>query len=154
MHIGSDLNVVHPSNAQIVGNEIRNFNSAIFDFGNAAKPAIDLNGVFSALPVLARDNQVYADSDSGNGQSKNGNDSSDNGANGNNGNSGAKAAIRQSLILGRIRQNGNCRLKEIQETLPEVSERTIRYDIQRLLEQGAVERIGNGGPATYYKAAA
>jgi DeoR-like helix-turn-helix domain len=67
---------------------------------------------------------------------------------GNNGN----AAMRQAAILERIRQSGNCRLKDIQEILPHLSERTIRYDIQSLLEQNLVERVGNGGPTVYYRA--
>jgi predicted MarR family transcription regulator len=62
------------------------------------------------------------------------------------------SAIRQKTILERIRQSGNCRLKDIQEVLPDTSERTIRYDIQALLEQGVVERIGNAGPSVFYRA--
>jgi len=45
-------------------------------------------------------------------------------------------------------------MKDIQEYLPESSERTIRYDLQDLVEQGVIERIGNGGPATFYRAKA
>jgi hypothetical protein len=63
------------------------------------------------------------------------------------------SAIRQSAILERIRQSGNCRLKDIQELLPGTSERTIRYDLQTLLEQGHIERIGNAGPSVFYRAA-
>ena len=62
------------------------------------------------------------------------------------------SAIRQNIILGRIRQSGNCRLKEIQDVLPNTSERTIRYDLQTLLEQGLIERIGNAGPSVFYRA--
>lgn len=61
------------------------------------------------------------------------------------------ARDRKYMILERIRQNGNCRVREIQEVLPEVSERTIRYDLQKLLEDGEIERVGVGGPAIYYK---
>jgi hypothetical protein len=63
-----------------------------------------------------------------------------------------KSAIRQTAILERIRQSGNCRLKDIQEILPEASERTIRYDIQTLLEQDLIERVGIAGPSVYYRA--
>jgi hypothetical protein len=62
------------------------------------------------------------------------------------------SAIRQRTILERIRQSGNCRLKEIQDILPNCSERTIRYDLQTLLEQGLIERIGNAGPSVFYRA--
>ncbi len=64
------------------------------------------------------------------------------------------SAIRQSAILERIRQSGNCRLKDIQEVLPDSSERTIRYDLQTLLEQNLIERIGNAGPSVFYRASA
>jgi hypothetical protein len=64
------------------------------------------------------------------------------------------SAIRQNLILERIRQSGNCRLKEIQDILPNTSERTIRYDLQTLLEQGLIERVGNAGPSVFYRAGA
>ncbi len=62
------------------------------------------------------------------------------------------SVIRQSAILERIRQSGNCRLKEIQDILPNTSERTIRYDLQTLLERGLIERIGNAGPSVFYRA--
>jgi predicted component of type VI protein secretion system len=62
------------------------------------------------------------------------------------------SAIRQRAILTRIRQSGNCRLKDIQEVLPDTSERTIRYDLQTLVEQNLVERIGNAGPLVFYRA--
>ncbi|TSC60599.1 MAG: hypothetical protein LiPW15_477 [Parcubacteria group bacterium LiPW_15] len=64
-----------------------------------------------------------------------------------------QAAIRQSAILQRIRQSGNCRMKDIIEGFPEVSERTLRYDLERLSEQGLIERVGQSGPATSYRVA-
>lgn len=62
------------------------------------------------------------------------------------------SALRQNIILERIRQSGNCRLKDIQDVLPNTSERTIRYDLQTLLEQNLIERIGNAGPSVFYRA--
>ncbi|MBI4093292.1 MAG: DeoR family transcriptional regulator [Candidatus Kerfeldbacteria bacterium] len=41
-------------------------------------------------------------------------------------------------------------MKDLIAEFPDVSERTIRYDLQRLLQHGSVERVGNGGPASYY----
>jgi len=62
-------------------------------------------------------------------------------------------AIRQSAILGRIRQSGNesVQLKDIIAAFPDFSDRTLRYDLQRLCSQGVIERVGQGGPGTYYK---
>lgn len=65
--------------------------------------------------------------------------------------SGPIMEARQTMILNKVKQRGYCQLKDLQEILPQVSERTIRYDLQRLNGQGLVERIGNGGPATFYR---
>src|SRR3989344_70997 len=61
----------------------------------------------------------------------------------------AKSAIRQSAILDRLRQTENladdkagCRFAELQELLPEVSERTLRYDLQSLADRGFIEKVG------------
>jgi hypothetical protein len=59
--------------------------------------------------------------------------------------------IRQSSILDRIRQSGNCRMKDFLEILPNSSERTIRYDLESLIDRKLIERVG-GGSATYYRA--
>lgn len=59
---------------------------------------------------------------------------------------------RKEMILVRIRQSGNARLKEIQDALPNLSERTLRYALQRLIEEGKIERVGNGGAGSYYRA--
>lgn len=63
------------------------------------------------------------------------------------------AAIRQAAIVDKIRQSGNLevQLKDVIGGFNGVSERTIRYDIQKLCSQGILERIGPGGPGTYYK---
>ncbi len=61
------------------------------------------------------------------------------------------AGDRPSNIVDKIRQSGYCRLSDIQAILPDVSERTIRYDLERLSSQGIIERFGGGGPATYYR---
>jgi hypothetical protein len=58
--------------------------------------------------------------------------------------------IRQSAILNRIRQSGNCRIRDLQDLFPNWSERTLRYDIESLTARKLVERVG-GGSATYYQ---
>lgn len=70
------------------------------------------------------------------------------------------SAIRQSAILSKIKLSCNdavnesgfkgCRMKDLIAEFPDVSERTLRYDLQRLLQHGTVQRVGNGGPASYY----
>ena len=41
-------------------------------------------------------------------------------------------------------------LKEVVSAFPEVSERTIRYDLKKLAAEGRVIRQGSGGPSNYY----
>jgi hypothetical protein len=59
--------------------------------------------------------------------------------------------MRQSTIVEKIRQSGNCRIKDIKELLPDTSERTIRYDLQSLLERHLIERVGEAGPSVFYR---
>ncbi|MEK7180721.1 MAG: DeoR family transcriptional regulator, partial [Patescibacteria group bacterium] len=47
---------------------------------------------------------------------------------------------RHSLIVDKVRDLGYCRIKDLQELLPGVSERTVRYDLQKLLGEGLIER--------------
>lgn len=69
------------------------------------------------------------------------------------------AAIRQSAILEKIRsmsirdsrgEIAGCKMKDLLAVFPDVSERTLRNDIQRLMVQGSIERLGNGGATSAY----
>lgn len=155
---GADIGFIHQTNADTIRHELGNLNSAIAETVNSAKTEeVNLGGIFSSnlspTESIPEESVAIQETDEFMNHTvpANNMELEGNGGNGNNGHGVVKTAIRQSAILDRIRQNGNCRLKELQEILPTVSERTIRYDLQRLLEQGAVERIGNGGPATHYR---
>lgn len=63
----------------------------------------------------------------------------------------SNAADRQARIVAAIRQNPDARMRDLLTSLPGVSERTIRYDLERLVASGAIEREGIGGPATRYR---
>ena len=64
--------------------------------------------------------------------------------------------VRQSAILEKIKQlsqsGAECGLKELMDAFPDVSDRTLRYDLQKLISQGFIVRVGNRGPNTSYKA--
>ena len=62
------------------------------------------------------------------------------------------AKMRQSSILDRIQEGGHFRLKDLHKLMPDLSERTLRYDLQKLVEDGHIERVGSGGPGSYYQA--
>lgn len=61
------------------------------------------------------------------------------------------AAMRQSAIMEIMRQVQNCRIKDLIAAFPGVSERTLRYDLQKLCETGTIERVGTAGPGIYYQ---
>lgn len=62
-------------------------------------------------------------------------------------------AMRQASIVDKIKSANGAgkRLKDVLAEFQDVSERTIRYDLQKLCERGVIERVGNGGPATFYR---
>lgn len=60
------------------------------------------------------------------------------------------AAMRQSAIVEIMRQVQNCRIKDLISAFPGVSERTLRYDLQKLGEDDIIERTGIG-PGTFYQ---
>ena len=61
---------------------------------------------------------------------------------------------RMNAIVKTIRKFdpilGGCRIRDLMTAFPDVSDRTLRYDLQRLAEQGIVEKVG-GGPSSYYR---
>lgn len=56
---------------------------------------------------------------------------------------------RQSAIVGKMKNTENCRLNDIQSLFPDVSDRTLRYDIESLVSRGVVERIGSRRNSIY-----
>ncbi len=167
LRIGSDVNIINAQNSDLICDELSQLNSAIAGLKKSANPLpIDLSDIFSKQSALIADTEV-ADVDeypeimedmemnskrsSGRPLLVNLNEGVIT-TNASSSNLVVKAAMRQSAILELIRQSDNCHLKDLQEYFKDTSERTIRYDIQGLMGKGLVDRIGNGGPATYYKA--
>lgn len=62
------------------------------------------------------------------------------------------SAIRKEKILKMIltAPQKKLALKDITSAFPEVSERTIRYDLKKLFIEGKIIRQGSGGPSNYY----
>ena len=145
LRLGTDVNLINPANSYLIINEIGNFNSAIAEFENTAKlPDLNLEPIFSKKPIPV-DNMPKVKKEHKEDRKKQSEETSiDDKA-------PIKAAIRQSAILERIRQFGNCRLKDMQEFLPDVSDRTLRYDLQTLTEQGLIEKVGTAGLSSHYQ---
>ena len=59
-------------------------------------------------------------------------------------------ASRHGAIIDSIRQLGNCRMKDLMANFTNISERTLRNDLQKMCEMGVIRRVGNGGPHTFY----
>jgi len=152
--LGKSIYEVEPINAKIIIGELKSLDAAIrqrigLDVLDG-EDSPDLEGVFSKVPAVVLDKQEFGNAaiDSANQPEEATNGSS----NGNSNGSGLASAIRQSAILEKIRQSENRQapLKEVLAAFPEVSERTMRYDLQKLCGQGLIERVGNGGPGSYY----
>lgn len=160
------LGEVKSIDAKVLYREISNVDSAMRQKEKESSASIE--SIFSAPPMVVK-------SKSGNGKhrfnlngnvsgsgneigNKGGNESrSGNGSGNGNGNEGGNgngnlihSAMRQTAILEKIRQLPDCRMKDLIPVFPEVSERTLRNDLQRLYEQGLIERVG-GGPSGYYR---
>lgn len=160
LNIAADINVLGQSNAKLILQELDALNAAIAELENEAEnKEMDLSGIFSKSESFKTDKNAIVEKElvdierSGPYiQNSYVPDNRTQRTDDNNKQNIIKSAMRQSAILDRIRQNHNCRLKEIQDILPDISERTLRYDMQTLIARGSVERVGNGGPATYYRA--
>ena len=60
---------------------------------------------------------------------------------------------RRKAVLGYIRKFPNgCRMRQLSATFPDFSERTIRTDVRRLIDEGLIEKIGSKtGPFSYFR---
>ena len=152
--LGKSIYEVEPINAKIIIGELKSLGFSIREkIGLDAldrEESPDLEGIFSKVPAVVLDKQEFgnAASDSANQPEEAVSGSSNSNSNGN----GLASAIRQSAILEKIRQSESRKapLKEVLAAFPEVSERTMRYDLQKLCGQGLIERVGSGGPGSYY----
>lgn len=60
---------------------------------------------------------------------------------------------RQGAILQVVRSLPNgCRMRDLANMFPAVSERTLRNDLQTLVNQRTIERFGSQGPFSYFRA--
>jgi hypothetical protein len=131
IHFAGDIGVINMENRDIFFKEIGNLESAIADLPIYSLPEsekINIKEFFLSRTGKTENEEI-------------GNDVGNN----------EKSEIRQSAILEKIRQIGNCRLGDIQIVLPNTSERTIRYDLEALVQKKLVERVGVGGRGVYYR---
>lgn len=146
IRFGSDVGLIHEANAEMIISQLGTMNVAVAGPEKAAiAEEIPLGDIFSGHEALFKNNEIGND-ESGNPAMHPAIHAAMNPAS-----NAAEPGNRQTAILDRIRQSGNCRIKDIQDLLPGCSERTIRYDLQSLIEQNLVERVGMGGPSVFYR---
>lgn len=137
--IGKEIYEVESTNAKVILGELNALNAAIRQIAGLEELS-NLESVFSGAQQETQKSPMEMNLEL------------DNITAGISSGNGANASIRQSAIIEKIRQSGNrqVQLRDILGAFPEVSERTMRYDLQKLCTQGLVERVGNGGPGSYY----
>ena len=59
---------------------------------------------------------------------------------------------RQKRLFKKVQELGKTTTKELLASFPDISERTVRFYLLRLCDQGLVSRIGSTGPGSYYVA--
>ena len=59
---------------------------------------------------------------------------------------------RQNRLFKKVQELGKTTTKELLASFPDISERTVRFYLFRLCDQGLVSRIGSTGPGSYYVA--
>lgn len=145
VRLGYSIYEIEPINATVLVRELDSFNSAIRQFGNLDSKLPDIESLFSKTPPINNNDELKKEDTGGNQLTLNTSlNKQHRGSN--------DAKTRHAAIVGLIKSGieGNCRLKDIIAAFPNVSERTLRYNLQKLCEQGEIERVGNGGPASYY----
>lgn len=58
----------------------------------------------------------------------------------------------QHVILQKVKELGQTTTKELTASFPEISERTIRFYLQKLVDNGSIDRVGSTGPGAAYRA--
>jgi hypothetical protein len=58
---------------------------------------------------------------------------------------------RKEVLIKLISKRNLCHIKDLLSSFPNVSARTLRYDIQRLVDKGIIERVGTGGPNSFFR---
>lgn len=58
---------------------------------------------------------------------------------------------RKQVILNLLKSRNMCGMREIIAVLPNISERTLRYDVKGLVDRKLVERVGRGGPDSFLR---
>ena len=64
---------------------------------------------------------------------------------------GATKDERKAIIIGLLKKRNLCHINDVVSTIAGVSPRTIRGDIKEMVESDQIERIGSGGPNSFFR---
>ena len=134
--LAASINEIKPVNAEILEKELRALNSTIQSaitesvIGNDEE--VNLKEVFAESNSATNGNPADEEKDDKVSQ---------------------HIVNRQSAIIEFIRQlPDGCRMRDLAARFPDVSERTLRNDLQNLVSDGLIERVGSQGPFSSFRA--
>ena len=58
---------------------------------------------------------------------------------------------KKELVFERVKELKVCFLRDLMDAFPECKERTLRYNLENLVKEERVEKIGTSGPGTFYR---
>jgi len=128
-----------PARQEHMGSVINSYTKPVQESGNIQKTQDK-----GALPESGNNRENLAGSPARNDQRAQQNRKESN-------NQGVSFRKRQQIIMELLEKRNLCHINDVKSALPGVSTRTIRYDIQRLVDRGVVERIGSGGPNSFFR---
>ncbi len=143
LRLGGDAGIIGNRNSEMVIAELGKLNSAIAELSSfKGDLEVDIESIFEPIQAADKKSNVPSDRQS---QTKQSNTEKREDA------EVVNNKEREVVIIEIIRQFGNCRMKDIQDGLPNLSERTLRYELKDLVLRGMVEKVGTAGPGTFYR---
>lgn len=151
--LGSNIGEINQNNSAIILRELENLKNGIRQYkeSQSVREMPSIEGLFSKAALSAPVRQKVAQNSSHKAtpvvkQSDSAPASSIDTGNG--------SIIRQDMILAKIKSApaSKLQLRDIIAAFPNISERTLRYDLVKLCQIGSLRREGAGGPSNFYVA--
>lgn len=153
LDFGRNVYEVEPMNARIIGEEASSLRQILEKISNQGP--VPLHDIFNSkisledlpAPIFAKRNEEMRKNEEI-GKNKEIATSSSKSASKNN--RLVDQSGRQKAIVDFIKERGRLSLKDISTQFPDVTGRTLRYDLSGLIERGLVQREGSGPASSYF----
>jgi len=144
--LGETIGEIKPINSQVLLRELGHFRSDLNSATKKILPDIDLEREFARRrrPVAGQPGQPGQ-----NPATKPGHPATSLGVK-----IGQSDEGNRTRVLEFVKNNPRCQFKALRFAFPDVSERTLRRVIDRLIRENQVSRIGNPGPSSFYQVTA